>query len=83
MPTGSLEDHMADCHSITPRPTRDAWTCEFCGAVNFDGSTECGDCGEARCPATTPAECAMMRERAVAGLSNDIPSCPVHGAWSE
>jgi hypothetical protein len=26
------------------------------------------------------SECAMMRERSVAGVSDTIPTCPVHGA---
>lgn len=35
------------------------------------------------CPfeGTTADECAMIRERSVAGISNDIPACPVHGAY--
>jgi len=30
------------------------------------------------CPWTSADECAMVRERSVAGISNAIPSCPVH-----
>lgn len=29
-----------------------------------------------------PIECAMIRERSVAGISDDIPSCPTHGEWA-
>lgn len=29
------------------------------------------------------AECACDRERSVAGVSNIIPACPVHGTWEE
>ncbi len=29
--------------------------------------------------ADSPTECMMARERSVAGISNDIPDCPVHG----
>lgn len=28
-------------------------------------------------------ECALMRERLVAGVNMGIPDCPVHGEWSE
>lgn len=37
----------------------------------------------AACPfdGTSPDECAAIRERSVAGVSNDIPACPVHGAY--
>ena len=33
------------------------------------------------CPfgGTTPDECSTIRERSVAGISNDIPFCPIHG----
>ncbi len=31
------------------------------------------------CDASDASECAMMRERSVAGRSNEIPACPVHG----
>jgi hypothetical protein len=30
---------------------------------------------------TTADECAMVRERSVAGQSDEIPSCPVHGPY--
>lgn len=37
-----------------------------------------------RCPSpSNPGECAMMRERAVAGGSAPIPDCPKHGPWTE
>ena len=32
---------------------------------------------------TTPAECAMTRERSVAGTSDMIPDCPEHGAFPD
>ena len=32
------------------------------------------------CPWTNPDECATARERAVAGISDEIPTCAVHGA---
>ena len=35
----------------------------------------------ALCPWTSADECAMARERSVAGISNDIPSCDVHGPY--
>ncbi len=37
------------------------------------------------CPfgGTTPDECSTIRERSVAGVSNDVPSCPVHGVYHE
>lgn len=35
------------------------------------------------CPWTSADECAMARERSVAGKSNDIPACPVHGAYTD
>lgn len=28
-------------------------------------------------------ECALARERSVAGVSNTIPACPVHGPYTE
>lgn len=31
------------------------------------------------CPWSDADECAMARERSVAGISNVIPACPVHG----
>lgn len=31
------------------------------------------------CPWTTWAECRMVRERSVAGTSNEVPECAVHG----
>lgn len=30
------------------------------------------------CDATNADECAMIRERAAAGISNEIAECPVH-----
>lgn len=37
------------------------------------------------CPfaGTTADECSMIRERSVAGVSNDVPDCPVHGAFRD
>ena len=36
------------------------------------------------CPSPTNAdECAMIRERAVAGVNAPIPACPIHGEWSD
>ena len=37
------------------------------------------------CPfgGTTPDECSTIRERSVAGISNSVPDCPVHGAFLE
>lgn len=34
---------------------------------------------EPTCPWLDADECALARERSVAGISNDIPACPVHG----
>ena len=33
------------------------------------------------CPWTSADECAMARERAVAGVSDTIPACPTHGQY--
>lgn len=44
---------------------------------SVNGSIECST------DATAPDECSMMRERSVAGISNDVPDCPVHGAFVE
>jgi hypothetical protein len=33
------------------------------------------------CEYNDKQECKMVRERAVAGVSNEIPKCPVHGDW--
>lgn len=35
------------------------------------------------CSFQDAGECATARERSVAGASNDIPACPVHGAYPE
>ncbi len=37
------------------------------------------------CPfgGTTADECAMIRERSVAGVSDSVPDCPVHGAYRD
>jgi hypothetical protein len=39
----------------------------------------------ATCPygGTTADECSTIRERSVAGISDSVPACPVHGAFSE
>jgi hypothetical protein len=39
------------------------------------------DCPSCPCPygATDGDECDTIRERSVAGISNDIPDCPLHG----
>lgn len=34
---------------------------------------------DAECGAWDADECAMVRERSVAGVSDEIPACPVHG----
>lgn len=54
------------------------WLCDEDGCDHGDD-----DADDPTCAATTASECAMMRERAVAGLSNDIPPCPIHGEFSE
>ena len=40
---------------------------------------------EVGCPfeGTTPDECSTIRERSVAGISNDVPDCPIHGPYRE
>jgi hypothetical protein len=38
-----------------------------------------GEAGYMDDPKEQAEECAMLRERSVAGKSNDIPECPVHG----
>ena len=37
------------------------------------------------CPfgGTTADECSMIRERSVAGISNTVPACAVHGAFRD
>jgi hypothetical protein len=37
------------------------------------------------CPygGTTADECSMIRERSVAGISDTVPACPVHGAFRD
>jgi len=65
--------------------------CPTCGSPDLASDDEfaaetcrsCGWRGEAECPweATDGGECATMREREVAGASNDIPPCPLHGDW--
>jgi hypothetical protein len=37
------------------------------------------------CPfaGTTAEECSMIRERSVAGVSDDVPDCPVHGVFRD
>jgi hypothetical protein len=37
----------------------------------------------ARCAWTSAAECATALERQVAGRSNSIPACPIHGPYME
>ena len=36
---------------------------------------------EGECPWENADECSMARERSVAGVSDVIPDCPVHGAF--
>jgi hypothetical protein len=45
--------------------------------------TEWGQREYGECPyrAIDSDECSMIRERSVAGVSNDIPACAVHGAY--
>lgn len=38
--------------------------------------------GDPEYPWTTAGECSMARERSVAGQSNIIPDCPVHGPYA-
>jgi hypothetical protein len=37
------------------------------------------------CPfgGTTPDECSTIRERSVAGISDDVPDCPIHDVYRE
>jgi hypothetical protein len=35
------------------------------------------------CPSPNPSECALIRERLVAGVNAPVPDCPLHGAWSD
>lgn len=56
----------------------------LCRECLTDG--ECPWCGWtpatlAQCGSDDPDECAMMRERLVAGTAEPIPDCPVHGAF--
>ena len=39
------------------------------------------DIATAPCPWTSADECAMARERSVAGISDDIPPCDGHGPY--
>ena len=63
------------------------WTgrCRACRAgqrADFIGMIEnlLGVGPKRACPWTNPDECATARERAVAGISDEIPTCAVHGA---
>lgn len=49
--------------------------CGACAAFGAHG----GPCGHG-CDETSADECAMVRERSVAGLADEIPACAVHGA---
>lgn len=52
--------------------------CPGCGGRGF----HVGPCADL-CEATDAIECAGMRERLVAGISDTIPDCPVHGPYVE
>lgn len=55
--------------------------CVSCG-TQYEIAKGC-PCGVKReCP-YAPEECSMIRERSVAGTSNEIPACPTHGAFKE
>lgn len=43
------------------------------GRMNVYGTQPSG------CPWSDAQECQVARERSVAGISNDIPACPLHG----
>jgi len=44
-----------------------------------DGAAVVQELSQRACPWTDPDECAAARERAVAGISEEIPTCAVHG----
>lgn len=51
--------------------------CEFCAAFGAHGG-ECDHVIETGCLSDDADECATMRERSVAGVSDEIPVCPIH-----
>lgn len=60
--------------------------CTECGAYHGDPCPQCGGRGyhaASCCPFATWEECAASRERSVAGVSDDVPDCPVHGPYVE
>jgi hypothetical protein len=46
---------------------------------NRKAASNPSDNAEPTCPWLDADECAMVRERSVAGISDVIPACPVHG----
>jgi hypothetical protein len=72
--TGQCHDcgHSLDRHDL-PGDTDGMGSCRDCEAVARICDTRCPWDGIDR------DECAMARERSVAGVSDDIPACRVHG----
>lgn len=56
--------------------------CEACGdRIESVPLTAYGEREAATCSATDADECSMARERSVAGISDTIPDCAVHGTY--
>lgn len=79
--TTSDAQAVADAESEGPR-CESGWTGDRCQLpLHHDGDHD-NESGP-RCTAVDADECAMMLERAVAGISDDLPTCPVHAAGDE
>ena len=63
---------LAEYRDHCTHPDQDWCDCDWCRILRVPA-----------CPYTDADECAASRERSVAGVSNDIPACPIHGAYSE
>ncbi len=61
------------------------WNQYTAGLARDAKARRAAEASEGSCPfgGTTPDECSTIRERSVAGLSNDVPPCPVHGPYHE
>lgn len=63
----------SDAHEVATCAVHGA----YCVDCNLPREAGCPAC-EMECPWTSASECAMARERSVAGVSDTIPSCAVH-----
>ena len=61
------------------------WNAYTAGLARDAKTRRAAETLEVGCPfgGTTPDECAAIRERSVDGVSDDVPSCPVHGPYHE